>query len=167
MAEVRQRALVVVHSVTGNTLGVAEAVARELGAELVRIRGRREPTGVIGIVTSGFQALTKRPTKIDYETKPWGTFDLVILAAPVWAGRVSVPMRSFLMKEGQALPPRVALVMTSGQEAHPDPAFHDFEAAAGHHPVATLHVPEKMAKAGDYAERVSLFCGDCAGVPAP
>jgi hypothetical protein len=92
--------------------------------------------------------------------------DLAILAAPVWAGRVAQPMRSWLAT-GPALPARVALVMTGGAPGRNNMALADFARRAGITPVAQLYLREGALRDGQVAEAISTFCAGLVPAQAP
>jgi len=72
----------------------------ELGAELAEIREDRPRKGLSGFLRSGFEAATKKATRI----RPLGAkpedFERTIVASPVWAGHLSSPVRAFLCDQG-------------------------------------------------------------------
>lgn len=149
--------LVVSYSRTGATDLVARAVATRLGADLQQVAVARDRAGPWGFFWAGYAALRQRSEPLVSAHPGLAGYDMVVLASPVWAGKLSVPMRSFLTRHRADLPDRVALVMTSGDPVRRAAPFADFEAAVGRAPVATLHVGEKLARAGGFDDRVDAF----------
>jgi len=148
---------VIFYSLSGNTAQLCKAVAEELGAELHRIEAKGIGRGFWSMVKWGFAALRGRRVAVETGEIELAPGDLVILGAQVWAGRVSVPMASWL-DDHKSLPPRIALVLTSGDARYPSRTFDQFAQMAGHEPLAHLHVSEKDVKEGNYADRVAAFC---------
>ena len=148
---------VLAYSLTGNTRRVAGDVAAGLGAQLHEIAapGPAKP-GLWAILRLGFAAIFHRRSQITVPPVDWAGADLLVLATPVWAGRVSVPMRQWL-ETGPALPARVALVVTSGDPRRPDAVFAEFARLTGRDPVATLHLGEAALKGDSYAHAVGSF----------
>jgi flavodoxin len=88
---------VVFYSRGGNTKIAAEEIAKLKNAtvfELKEKRGSRK--GVFGFVKSGFQAITKKKTKVvnDFseETKP---FDTIYIGSPVWASNCTPAVNTY------------------------------------------------------------------------
>ena len=94
--------LCVYYSRTGNTEKLMEEIAGELGCEKVRLSDGVDRSGLLGWLRSGMQAMARHVPQVDKpETElPLGEYDLVIIGTPVWAGRSSAVMRSFLKERG-------------------------------------------------------------------
>jgi hypothetical protein len=150
------RAGVVVYSLSGNTLRVAGMVAQAMAASLGRIEAPDVRPGRLAMLRLGFAALFGGRAGVGLDGAGLAGCDLGILAAPVWAGRVAVPMRSWLQAR-PVLPPRLALVMTGGAATN-DAAFADFERRAGRRAVARLYLAEASLRDGSAAAAVAAFC---------
>ena len=109
--------LCVYYSRTGNTKDTMTEMAKALGAELVEIRDGVERGGIGGWLRCGLDAMSRTvPPVSAFETeKPLSQYRLVILGTPVWAGRCSSVMRSFLKKHGRKLG-AAAYVLLRGSE---------------------------------------------------
>lgn len=107
--------LCVFYSRTGHTSKLVREIAREIDCEVVRLDDGVNRKGLSGWLLSGLQAVSRKvPPVKQPETKlKLRDYDLVILATPVWAGRCSAPMRSFLLQYGDELH-RVAYMITRG-----------------------------------------------------
>lgn len=97
--------LCVYYSRTGHTEKLVRDIAQELDCEVVKLEDGVNRKGLYGWITSGLQTVARKvPPVNELTTKhKLKDYDLVILATPVWAGRCSVPMRSFLIKNGDKL----------------------------------------------------------------
>ena len=149
--------VIVCYSLTGRTRKVCAALAGRLGAEMVEIEAPAVRGGVWGMLRWGFAALRGRRTEIRAAVPTLAPGDTLILGAQVWAGRVSVPMRTWL-EEAPALPRRVALVLTSGDTRFPERGFAQFAELCEQAPVARLHVSQAAADRGDFAPDLDRFC---------
>ncbi len=152
---------IVVYSNTGNTRRVVEAVALQLGATLTTVQAPEVRPTPFAIFRLGFATLFGGVTPVQLQGPDYTKSDLLILAAPVWAGRVAVPMRSWLATR-PPLGPRVALVMTGGAPAASATAFADFAKRAGITPEASLYVSEAAAKADTFGASCDRFCSQLA-----
>lgn len=90
---------------SGNTKRAMEELAAELDAELVEITDGADRSGWKGYFRSGMDAMRRSVRRVaPFKTqKPLGNYRLVVLGTPVWAGRCSSVMRSFLKEQGYLL----------------------------------------------------------------
>ncbi len=101
------------YSRTGNTKKAMEEIAQALGAETVEIRDGVERSGWKGWLRCGMDAMRKTTQPLlPFQTeRPLSDYRLVILGTPVWAGRCSSVMRTFLKEHGGQL--RAAAYVTT------------------------------------------------------
>ena len=88
--------LVVYYSRTGNTKFVAEKIANQLNADISEIIDRKNRKGRLVFLTGGFAALREKLTKIE-TSKSIDDYDLIIVGSPVWAGKITPAIRTFLV----------------------------------------------------------------------
>ena len=105
------------YSRSGKTKKAMLEVAEALDAELVEIHDAVERSGFKGWLRCGMDAMKKTTQPLShFETeKRLQDYRLVILGTPVWAGRCSSVMRTFLKAHGKNLE-NVAYVVTRGSE---------------------------------------------------
>lgn len=120
--------LCVYYSRTGNTEKLMREIASELQCELVKLDDGVDRGGLKGWLTSGKQAMARRipPVKPLKTAFPLDLYDLVIIGTPVWAGRCSAPVRSFLMEYGDQLR-RTAYVITRGSDVRYEEVFEQMD----------------------------------------
>lgn len=94
------KTLCVYHTRTGCTEKIAQAISKELNAELVEITDGKDVSGVWGYIKAAVAGLKKGlPTLCAYKTElPLAEYDRVIVACPIWCENVSPIARAF-MKE--------------------------------------------------------------------
>lgn len=158
--------VVVCYSLTGNTRRLAEMVALRLGAEVTGLIAPAVQHGPLAMLWLGFLTLIGRDTPVRLDHRMPEDADLVILAAPVWAGRVAFPMRAWLAA-GPHLPRHRALIMTGGSPTMSARAMAEFARAAGGTPEATLYIGERALRAGGPLPAVDDFCARLGGRPPP
>ena len=136
--------LCIYYSRTGNTKSAMLQIAQALDAEVVEIRDNIERGGLKGWLRCGMDAMSRTvPPVSPFETeKALSQYRLVILGTPVWAGRCSGVMRSFLKKYGKKLP-AVAYVLLWGSEDKNEEVYEQMD----------LYVP------GGHCAAVSLRSG--------
>lgn len=113
------------HSRTGNTQRVAQAAAEVLGAALFRIQrvpltsGKNPEAGIIGLFASGRAAIYEEtPEILPFDKGRLRDYDLVIVAGPVWAGKPSTSVRSFLKEHYREI--RCLAVIITHRDKHLD-----------------------------------------------
>ena len=89
------RKLVAYYSRTGNTKFVAEKIAEQLDADLCVV-DKKNRKGKLIFLTGGFAAMRKKLTEIEL-TNSVEDYDLVVVGSPVWAGKISPAIRTFLV----------------------------------------------------------------------
>lgn len=120
--------LCVYYSRTGNTEKLVKEIAQELKCELVKLDDGVDRGGLGGWLRSGMQAMARRlpPVKPIKTAFPLDVYDLVIIGTPVWAGRCSAPVRSFLSQYGEQLR-RTAYVVTRSSEVRYEEVFDQMD----------------------------------------
>ena len=120
--------LCVYYSRTGNTEKLMKEISQELKCECVRLEDGVDRSGKRGWLLSGMQAMARQiPEVQDIKTVlPLNAYDLVVIGTPVWAGRCSAPVRSFLQKYGGQLR-RVAYVITRGSDVRYEEVFEQMD----------------------------------------
>jgi flavodoxin len=103
--------LVVSYSRGGRTRSVARQLAEVLGAdeEEILVSGKRK--GRLGLLRCVFEALAEIKPRIHGMRHDPRDYDIVVIGSPVWAARVSSPVRSYLCRYASVMP-RVALFCT-------------------------------------------------------
>lgn len=133
--------LCIYYSRTGNTEQLMREIAAALDAELVRLEDGVNRRGLTGWLRSGMQAVARRipPVKKPETLRPLSIYSLVIVGTPVWAGRCSAPVRSFLREYGQDIR-RTAYVITRGSDGRYEEVFQqmDMYVRAPHVAAATI-----------------------------
>jgi len=89
---------VVVYSRTGNTLSVAKWIASELKSDLEVIEDKTDRKGLLGFLYSGYEAMRKKVPPIAGPKHNPNNYELVIIGTPIWAGRMSSPIRAYLLR---------------------------------------------------------------------
>jgi hypothetical protein len=149
----------VCYSLAGTTRALAQAIARELGADLVEIRCRRYSPSFWGILKAGFDSVARRLPPIDVPEPTPGAYDLVLVGAPMWASHPATPVQAFLRREAGRLPISVGCFLTFGGSPAAEKALGEMAALAGRKPVATLAVRDRDVKSGGLTPALTAFMG--------
>ncbi len=93
------KTLVVYYSLTGKTEIVAQALARELGADLRRVEDVEPPTvNWWFIASAGFAALRGAESPIKPVDTSLQGYDRVFVGSPVWGGSPSTAINAFIAR---------------------------------------------------------------------
>lgn len=108
-----KRILVAYYSLSGNTGGVAMDLATRLGADVLQIRELADRRGFLGQLGAALDSLRERPSMLGELGKSARDYDLTLIGTPVWAGRITPAVRTYL-KTIRGAVGRVAFFTTSG-----------------------------------------------------
>ena len=150
------RFLVVFHSRSGTTRRVAQAIADSLGADIEEIADLKKRSGLFGFLSAGRDAMRRACTPIGDMSKNAAEYDLVIVGSPVWVGRMSSPVRSFLTRHRGRLK-AVGFFCTCGGKNNESALFADMAEAADCTPRAVLAVTDAEVAKGTEWDKVRTF----------
>ena len=88
--------LIVYYSRTGNTRTACEALQKELDCEILEIKDMKNRAGGWGFFTSTIGTLFGTHTKIDPVHPELAPYNAVIIGSPIWAGKLSTAIRTFI-----------------------------------------------------------------------
>lgn len=135
------RILVVFYSRSETTAKFAVWLAAELGADHERLHeidaSRR--AGAFGFLRSIVDAMRKRPSRLQPTTHTLPDYDVVVIGTPVWAGRASAPVSTWLSRYGRELPPTVFFFCTMGASGS-EKTFAQLQMLTRHAPIATCAI---------------------------
>lgn len=89
--------LVVYYSFEGNTKLIAEAIAEELGADLLQLRLKKEmkSKGFMKYLWGGSQVMMKKEPELLPLDKNPENYELIFIGTPVWAWSFAPPLKTF------------------------------------------------------------------------
>ena len=106
------KSLVVYYSRSGNTRFAAEQISKEIGGEIEEIIDKKKRKGLLGFVSSGYDATRGRATKITPMKRSPKDYDLVVVGTPMWKKRITPAVRTYL-RDNNFSEKRVALFCTN------------------------------------------------------
>jgi hypothetical protein len=149
------RILVACYSLGGHAEAAARDIAQRLGADLEAIEAPAIGRGLPGVVRALWSAIRRaRPALAPARHEP-GDYRLVIVAAPLWAGRAATPALSYVEAHAGELA-AVAFVLTHGG-SDTARAFDGLAAAARRPALARLALSDADRKSGADAEKIAAF----------
>ena len=160
---------IVYYSLTGNTAWAVRHIADKLDAELLELRPCKSypDRGVKKFLWGGKSAMMGEQPALEPYAFDAGQYDCVILATPLWAGRIAPPLRSFLHEQGSALAGKrfgAVICCSGGKDTK---AFAQVRAFLGCDDLVTLRLvdPKDRPDPGN-EDRVNAFCRALTGADA-
>jgi flavodoxin len=135
------KVLVAYYSRTGRTKAASRLVSEITEGDLEEIKEVSDRSGILGYLRSGLDGKTRRYSAIKEPSHDPSRYDLLIVGTPIWAGNISSPMRTYLRRFKDRLPP-VALLCTTGG-ARSEEAEIDLTRIIGRKPLGSLCVKEE------------------------
>jgi len=143
--------LVAYYSRSGLTKNLAENIAKALEADIDEIIDEKKRSGFIGALKAGKDAFFEKKTNITYDKNP-DSYDLVVVGTPVWAGRITPALRTYLSENSFE---KIAFFATHG--GGQGKVFENMESLSDK-PLDTLGVKMKNAKLTTIHQKVEKFC---------
>lgn len=88
--------IIVYYSRSGKTRMVANELMNQLSCEITEIKSTVERSGFFGIITCVLDQLLDRDDQIEPLRKNMREYNPIIIATPIWIGKISSPARTFI-----------------------------------------------------------------------
>jgi len=92
--------IIVYYSRTGKTRIVANALKEQLPCEIAEIKSTEDREGFWGVITCVLDSLFNRDDVIEPFNKDLKGYNPIIIASPIWIGKLSSPARTFMKQAG-------------------------------------------------------------------
>jgi flavodoxin len=149
------KTLVAYYSRTGTNRSVAEKLSEELEGDLDEIIDHKKRGGAIGWLGAGTAAYRQKMTEIDTKLDP-AQYDSVILCSPIWAGKITPPLRSYLATRDLKGKKLTFVFVSGGGDS--SGAIEELKKILPDVDLGkTLSLSTKDVKEGGYEERVGEF----------
>ena len=158
------KTLVAYYSRTENTKRVAEALAATLNADIEAIVSDTKGKGMGRLA---MQAFLRVRAKIAQTTNDAASYDMVVIGSPVWAGKMSSPIRTYLAQNQDKFT-SVAFFCTHGQPGSEGSAkmLESMETLSGKKAAAVFDVAANDVESGAYVEKAKRFAAALLELPA-
>jgi flavodoxin len=97
------KVLTVYFTRSGNTEKVVKKLHESIEGDIEQIKESTSRKGIVGWLKTGGSNAKREATEIHETNYDPAEYDLVILASPIWAGTISSPMRSYILKNRDKL----------------------------------------------------------------
>ena len=147
--------LVAYYSRTGNNRTIGEAIAKAFSADIDEITENKNRTGKLGYIKAGADSKSGKLAEIEFEKNPQN-YDTIIIGAPIWAGNLIPPLRTYL-QEVDLKDKRVAFFICS-QTAGYTEMFPKLETSTpdSEH-IGNFGITQKRFKEEDYSTELEAF----------
>ncbi|KVA46581.1 flavodoxin family protein [Burkholderia cepacia] len=152
-----RRLLVVFYSRSETTAAIARRLATELDADCERLQEAddRRRTGAVGFLRSLADVIRDRAADLRPTACSPSAYDVVVIGTPVWAGRASTPVSTWLARYGSKLR-ATAFFCTMGLRGDLT-AFGQLQALARQRPIATCAISGRDIARGLAARKLARF----------
>ena len=151
-----KKVLVVYYSRTGTTKKVAQAISSKLNCETEEILDVRSRMGLFGWLRSGAEGVKEKLAEIQGMKKDPSLYDIVILGTPVWASKMSSPLRTYITKHKQRFK-QVVFFVVSGGVLESNLMIDGLENLCGKKSLAVFKATMAEVKSGQFADRLQEF----------
>ena len=147
--------LVAYYSRSNVTKKLAQAIASETDADIEEIVSKVKYDGKIGYMRGGKDAISEKIIDLEpFEFDP-SDYDLVYLGTPVWAGKSSTPLISYI-KQNEGKFNNVKFFVTAGGSGF-ESTVEQLEKYVGKAPLKTLTLTTKEVKRDEFSEELYSF----------
>jgi menaquinone-dependent protoporphyrinogen IX oxidase len=151
------RILVVCYSRSETTAEFAGRLAAELDGDYERLQETEfhRRTGPFGYLRSILDVLRKRPANLQPMKHALSDYDVVLVGTPVWAGRASTPVSTWLSQHWHQIH-TAAFFCTMGSRGSED-TFTQMRLLARRAPIATCAISARDMQGDAAVEKVARF----------
>ena len=147
--------LVIFYSRSNNTQRVAEEIRNSLDCDLEEVIDTQNREGALGYMSSAVNAIRKTSANINELKNDISTYDLIIIGTPVWTGKMSTPIRTFIAQNHVKFKNTAFFATATGPKF--DGTFKEMEELSKTSPIAKLGLKGSEIKDGSYKSKVDEF----------
>jgi flavodoxin len=151
------KSLIIYYSRGGNAKFVAQKIAEKLGADTEEVIDKKNRRGWIGFLTAGRDATQGKETQIEETKFLPSNYDLIVVGTPIWAGRPSPAIRTYLSKNDLSKK-KVALFFTFGGRNEEKATANTKALLSSSNIVGTLAIKSALKKPQEAENKVSVWC---------
>lgn len=144
--------LVSYYSRSGTTERLARRLAAKLAADLDAVRPTEDYGGAGGYLKAIWRSLSGRAPPVQHQRSPAG-YAMVLIASPVWAGRLSAPMRGYLATCGDRIASVGGFWVSGSGQSYPAVGA-EIERLTGQRLRAAAHFSEREVRADAVDDRL-------------
>jgi len=150
-----KKILVAYYSRTGITKTVSNKIRQLLNCDIEEIIDTKNRKGILGYISAGYSALKGSLTEIIEPKFDPSDYDIIIIGTPVWAGRISNAVRTYISKNAGKIKNIMVFCTQSGEGKNK--VCNDIKEYYGREPLAALTITGKQMKDGSYQNELAKF----------
>lgn len=155
------KTIIVFYSLEGNTKYVAETIAARIGADILELKTQKEKSG--GTFSTYFWGgksaiMGEKPKLQPYQFNA-SSYDMIILGTPIWAGRNTPPLNTFLSVNDLSGKSIAVFTCSAGGEA--DKCYSRLRKNLNI--VATLSLKDPLKNTEEAEKKIEEFAKECQG----
>ena len=151
------KTLIVFYSRSRTTKRIAQEVAKALNADIDEIIDKKPRKGILGFLIAGYDATMGKTTEIEFEKDP-SSYDLVVIGTPVWNGRVTPAIRTYLLQNRGKIRNAAFFCTCAGR---PGKCLEQMEEILGKRPILRKILVRKRLEEGikEFVEELKTLSG--------
>lgn len=149
------KTLVVYYSRTGVTKGIAEEISKTINCDIEEILDKENRSGIIGYIKSGYETVRNKVSEIEPPKNDLANYELLIIGTPVWAGKMAVPVKTYIEQNRDKIP-NLACFCTCGGTGI-DGTLKGIAESAQVTPLASFGLKAPEIKDGSYSSTIEKF----------
>ncbi|UTB32921.1 MAG: flavodoxin [Methanobacterium sp. ERen5] len=149
------KTLIVYYSRTGVTKGIAEEISNSIDCDIEEIIDKENRSGIIGYIKSGYETVRNKVPEIEPPKYDLANYELLIIGTPVWAGKMAVPVKTYLEQNRDKIP-NLACFCTCGGSGI-DGTLNGIAESAQVTPLASFGLKAPEIKNGSYSLSIEKF----------
>ncbi len=150
------KTLIAYYSRTGKNERVANDIQKELNCDVEKIIDLKNRGGVLGFITCGRDAKSKKTISIGQIQKNPADYELVIIMSPLWAGLIVPAIRTYVSENKEKFKNIAFVSVSSGGEGNKE-ALLDFKSFLGRKCAVSLLLSDKELDNESYRNKIANF----------
>jgi hypothetical protein len=147
--------LVAYYTRTGTSETLARDLAGRLGADLDPIRTATSYAGAAGFRRGVWHSILHRTPEVSFGKDP-ADYAAVVLAGPIWAGRMAAPLLGYVKANRGRIVGAAAVCVSGSGGAYPK-AFAGLQTLLGRPLLARAALAERAVKTGEAGSGLEAF----------
>ena len=129
---------------------------QKISRRIFEILDKKNRNGKLVFLTGGYTALREKLTTIEV-TKSIDDYESVIIGLPIWAGKITLGIRTFVTQNDFSRK-KIAPFITTGRNKTRK-AFSNFKKAIEpHKPIAELEITDNLKNVENVEEKIEYWC---------
>lgn len=148
--------IILYYSKTGNNKKLGEILKEKLNFSLEEIIDKKRRDGFFGFIISGYDAFTKRLTKIEDLNSKIDNFDHVVIGTPIWAGNITPAIRTLLIQNKDKIK-SYSIYSVSAYGEKNSKIINDFVKIIGFEPKSYIFIKDIELKKNLIEDKINKF----------